>query len=150
MRPARLRCVERGEATKPRRPLGVTVLALFYIVLGSHALMFGAWLAALAPADAPSATLAGLVTNDPGFVRTYGLALVGMALAFFAEGIGLIRGARWARWLPLALVPLHIAGPPFLLGGVVFAALANVYLFGSAQAEAHLTRRPGRGAASQP
>lgn len=134
---------------RPRRPLGVTVLALFYIVLGSHAFMFGAYLAALSPAEAPSAPVAGLLASDPGFVRAYGVALAGMALCFFAEGVGLLRGRWWARWVPLALVPLHIAGPPFLLGGVLFAALVNLYLFGSAAAEAHLARAP-RAAAAQP
>lgn len=131
------------------RPLGVTVLALFYVVLGSHALMFGVYLAALSPAGAPGASLAGLLASDPGLVRAYGLALVATAAAFFAEGVGLLRRRWWARGLPLALVPLHIAGPPFLLGGVVFAALANLYLFGSADAERHLARR-APGAASQP
>lgn len=154
MRRSRLPCMEPAtdaNATgKSRRPLGVTVVALFYIVLGSHALMFGAYLAALAPADAPGAALAGLVARDPGFVRAYGAFLVAAAAVFFVEGVALVQGRWWARWLPLALVPLHIVGPPFQVGGVIFAALVNVYLFGSAGAAGHLARAPGPAAPRKP
>lgn len=125
----------------PRRPLGVTVVGLFYIVLGSHALMFGAYLASLAPEAAPSAALAGILADDPGLVRAYGLGLVGIAAVFFAIGIGLLRRWWWARWAALAAVALHIVGPPFQLGGVLFAAVACAYLFGSEGAGAWLGRK---------
>lgn len=134
---------------RPRRPLGVTVVALFYIVLGSHALMFGAYLATLTPASAPTVPFAALLARDPGLVRAYGLALAGIAVPFFVDGAALYRQRWWARWLTPGLAPLHIVGPPFLLGGIVFALLVNVYLFGSGAAQAWLAR-PSPGLASQP
>lgn len=141
---------------RPRslRPAGVTVLAVFYIVLGSHALLFGGWLATLAPADAPSAAFAQFLARDPSFTRLYGLALLGIAVPFFATGVGLLRARTWARRAVLGMVALHVVGPPFLLGGVLFAALANVYLFGSPRAAAffeHVTAgAPGAALAPQP
>lgn len=123
-----------------RRPLGVTVAALFYIVLGSHALMVGAYLLGLSPAEA-SPALGGLVRDDPGFVRSYALALLGIALAFFVLGVGLFRRWAWVPWAVLLAVPLHVVGPPFQMGGVLFAALVNVYLFGTG-AYAWLTAPP--------
>lgn len=128
----------RAPVEPPRRPLGVTILALFYIVLGSHALMFGAYLAALQPGAAPTVPLESLLAADAGLVRTYGLALLGISVPFFAVGVALLRRRAWARWAALAVTPLHIAGPPFLLGGVLFAALANAYLFGSERAHGWL------------
>ncbi|HEV8360238.1 MAG TPA: hypothetical protein VGR28_07285 [Candidatus Thermoplasmatota archaeon] len=121
-----------------RRPLGLTLLGIVYIVLGAHALLFGAWLATLTPDTAPSVGLAGFLERDPGFTRWYGLALVAIAAPFEANGLGLLKGARWSRWATLAMVPLHIVGPPFLLGGVLWAALANAYLFGSDRAQRFL------------
>jgi hypothetical protein len=126
--------------TPPRRPFGLTVLSLCYIVLGSHALMFGAYLASLTPATAPTLDLAAFAARDPGFVRLYGLGLLGIALPFFANGLALFRGKPWARWTTLLIAPLHIVGPPFLLGGVLFAALANLYVFGAGTAWAFLSR----------
>lgn len=110
----------------------MSVVAVFYVVLGSHALLFGGWLLALTPSAAPSLPFAELLLREPGLVRAYGAALLATAVPFFATGVALLRGRWWARWSTAACAPLHIVGPPFLLGGVVFALAVNLYLFGSA------------------
>lgn len=127
---------------RARRPLGVTLLALFYIVLGSHALMFGAYLATLTAQTAPTVAFQDFLARDAGATRLYGLALLAIAAPFFANGVALLKGKWWARWTTLAVAPLHIVGPPFLLGGVVFAAAANLYVFGSGAADGFLRRAP--------
>jgi hypothetical protein len=138
---------ERARLRGRGRPVGVGLLGLVYIVLGSHALMFGAFFLVLTPQAAPTAGLAGFVAADPGFVRAYGAALACVAAAFFANGVGLWRGRRWARWSTLGIAWLHLLAPPSPYGGLVFAVLANVYLFGSLAARAHFGLAPAPGTA---
>jgi hypothetical protein len=126
---------------RPRRPAGVTIVALFYIVLGAHSLAIGLYLA-----GGPGIALPfpQLLAAYPNFVRDYGLALLAMSVPFFVDGVALLRRRWWARWLTLAIAPLHLVGPPFLLGGMLFALAVNAYLFGSGAAQAALRRPAAR------
>lgn len=128
----------------PRRPLGVTFLALVYIVLGSQSLALGLYLLTLTPGTAPGG-IAAVLARTPGIVQYQGWLLLLCSVPFMANGVLLLRGWWRARWATVALTPLHVLGLPFGLGGLLFALLANLYLFGSGRARAwfdHLRGRP--------
>lgn len=123
----------------------MVVLGLFYIVLGSQAVALGAYLLSLTPGSSPSPALAALVAQDPGIVRWQGSVLLLSALPFFANGVALLRARWWARWSTLLLTPLHVLALPFGFGGLLYAVVANLYLFGSGRARAYfegLRQRP--------
>lgn len=73
--------VEQGESVglqeRPKRPLGVTLFAVFFIFSGFLWLLYGLY-------------------PFSGFFVLGSLALVGTA-------VGLLRGARWAPWAALAI-----------------------------------------------
>ncbi|MCA1814750.1 MAG: hypothetical protein LC624_12535 [Halobacteriales archaeon] len=108
-------------------PAGVRLLGLVYIVLGGVTLMVAAFVLTAGPGATPF---------GGDIAVPYGAGLAAAALAYFVLGAALHRGKRWARWGVLGLAWLHLVTPPFLLGGLLLALAANVYLFGSARAHA--------------
>lgn len=114
-------------------PLGVRLLGLVYITLGGVTLMVGAYVLTAGAGLAPF--------GDVG--RWFGAGLAAASLVYFAAGAGLHRGRPWARWLILGVAWLHLLTPPFLLGGLLLALAANVYLFGSGAAHAWFARAGG-------
>ena len=84
-----------------RRPLGITLIALLFILVGAAGLLNDLW-----------PLLTSRAAEHLARLRSEGLVDIGPAwtsrVASMVGGIGLLRGRNWARWLLAAWMVFHI------------------------------------------
>ncbi|HDM27088.1 MAG TPA: hypothetical protein ENG27_02080, partial [Candidatus Bathyarchaeota archaeon] len=105
------------------RPLGVSLLALVFALLGVVIFLFGVVFLTV-PLFLPEA--------QPWMVRLFGLLFVVWAVFQFFLSYGLWNGRRWAWWMALALsglsAVLGLTAPPVSLTSTALSLLVIYYL----------------------
>ncbi len=104
---------------KPPRPLGVTLLAIFAILVGIFGLLIGVAIVGLSALIDTSA----LLGTGGGILTGLGLIIGGVVMVFsliwLAVGFGFLNGKGWAWTLGMVFSVLSI------LGAIAFTALGN-------------------------
>lgn len=128
-------------ATKPMRPIGITVLSILAGILGILMVMGGVLVAALAgvirelvEANASTFGLASMGIDFGAFFTAALMAVAAIALIFGAlylvVAYGFWMGAGWSRWLAIVLSILGIIGGVIALpGGIVPIVIYGVIIW---------------------
>jgi len=110
-----------GYSAAPARPMGVTLAAIFYIIVGVL-LLLGGLLALLGGGMLGGLDLEGMPGLGGvlgGALFVIGLIIIVVAILFLASGIGSLQGKNWARVLGIVLGVIGaVLGVLGILGGM--------------------------------
>jgi hypothetical protein len=99
-----------GYGGPPPRPTGVTLAAIFLIVMGSLMALAGAACGLLGGAASSGAgqDASGLLGFFGGFLLIAGLIMLVLGILSIAAGAGALGGKSWARWLGVVVSVLFV------------------------------------------
>jgi hypothetical protein len=115
------------QATHPKRPEGIVLLAIYHFLVAIPGIIIGILILIIpVPAVAMSVNdVVGLTAALTGLALAI-LLTGGLGIVYLIAGIGLLYMKNWARWLAIALAVLSLLFIPI---GTVLGAIVLVYLF---------------------
>ena len=113
-------------ASKPKRPEGIVLTAVYHFLMSIPGLLIGLLFLTI-PIPVVIMTVDDAVGLTTALVTLILLTLlfVGSSLLYIAAGIGLLRSKNWARWLAVGLAMVMLLFVPI---GTLLGAAVIIYM----------------------